>query len=65
MYIYNVSGNSQGDLANMALHHSTRHFTEGALHCNTVWDRMMAPRLKITFQPSLGSQSLPPKSCLC
>lgn len=27
--IYNMSGNSQGDLANMAVHHCTRHFNGG------------------------------------
>lgn len=40
-HIYNVSGNSQGDLANMAPHHSTRHFTERAAVklCGTGWDQ--------------------------
>lgn len=66
------AGNVQkGNEAENSLHfpraakHSTRHFTEGALHCNTVWDDMVAPRLKNTFQPSLGSQSLPPRTCPC
>lgn len=38
---------------------------EGALHCNTMWDGTVAPRLKITFYSLLGSQSLLPRTCLC